>query len=234
MRIIKPKLEIYNLPSRNNALKLLEKCGRVCYKSEDKITEDSAAKFIASIVNRGHLSVIEHAHITFKMICDRGVSHEIVRHRIASFSQESTRYCDYVKAIEELEESIDRDIEQNGIAFIRPYKFIEGTSEYKEWYEACCYAEEKYYNLRKSGITPEWARSVLPNSLKTEIVVTMNFREILLMLSLRAAKPAHPQMKEIMVPFYHYLNKQYIPEIFHSIKYDTSFEYDENIITLEI
>jgi hypothetical protein len=95
MKIVKPSVEIIDNLNPREILKKLELCGRVCYKSEDKITPESAVKFISNIIKRGHESVIEHFSFSVKFIVDRGVSHEIVRHRIASYSQESTRYCNY-------------------------------------------------------------------------------------------------------------------------------------------
>ena len=95
MKIMKPSIEIVDMDSYESILKKIEKIGRVCYKSEGKITEDSAEKFIRSLLTRQHESVIEHENVTVRVVCDRGVSHEIVRHRIASYSQESTRYCNY-------------------------------------------------------------------------------------------------------------------------------------------
>ena len=99
MRIIEPYFEILDELDGKKMLQKIERIGRVCYKSEDLITEDSAEKFIRNILKRGHESVIEHEKISVKMVCDRGVTHEIVRHRVASYSQESTRYCNYQKDI---------------------------------------------------------------------------------------------------------------------------------------
>ena len=97
MKIVKPYIEIMDMADYAAVLKKIEQIGRVCYKSEDKITDHSAERFIASILSRGHESVIEHESISVKVVCDRGVTHEIVRHRVASYSQESTRYCNYAK-----------------------------------------------------------------------------------------------------------------------------------------
>ena len=97
MQAIKPYTQIYGDIDGQEILKKIETCGRVCYKSEGKIEEGSAEKFVANIIKRGHEAVLEHASITIKFVVDRGVSHEIVRHRIASYCQESTRYCNYSK-----------------------------------------------------------------------------------------------------------------------------------------
>jgi thymidylate synthase (FAD) len=179
----------------NASLKLIELAGRTCYKSEDKITPDSSQKFIQKLLKLKHESVLEHSAMTVRFICDRGVSHELVRHRIASFSQESTRYCNYGE----------------GITFIIPPFFPVEEGEYKfvrdsmihgveEWMSAMLAAEETYIWMIKNSIPPQQARSVLPNSLKTEIVVTANFREWRHIFNLRCSEKAHPQMRELMIP----------------------------------
>lgn len=147
-------------------LKRIEPAGRICYKSEDRITDESAENFVRMLIERGHESVLEHESITVRFVCDRGVSHEIVRHRIASFSQESTRYCNY---------SGNRF--GNQITFIKPCFLDEGTGGYKLWKQAMFVAEKEYFELLNWGCTPQEARSVLPNSTKTEIVMTANLRE---------------------------------------------------------
>lgn len=186
-------------------LKKIEQCGRVCYKSEDKITEDSCIKFVENIIKRGHESVLEHASVTVKFICDRGVSHEIVRHRIASYSQESTRYCNYSK------EQFGKDI-----TVIKPCFFDYGSKEYTEWYVSLCQAEHSYFSLLESGASPQEARSVLPNSLKTEVVMTANLREWRHFFKLRTAKAAHPQMRQITIPLLADF-KKLIPVVFDDI-----------------
>ena len=198
MQFIKPSYKILSKIDGSLILLNLEYAGRTCYKSEDKITTDSAKEFVAMLLRRGHESVLEHEKITIKFICDRGVSHEIVRHRIASFSQESTRYCNYSK---------------KGITFIIPtWVDLDGEYEYA-WRHAMLDSENHYNTLIEKGWKPEQARSVLPNSLKTEIVVTANLREWRLILKQRTAPGAHPQMRELMVPLWAEL-KQLIPVIF--------------------
>ena len=185
MKIVNPSVEFMQSVDGQAILKHLEACGRVCYKSEDKITDGSAEKFLANIVKRGHEAVLEHASITVKFICDRGVSHEIVRHRMASYCQESTRYCNYGKSDE--------------ITVIRPSFLEEGSMPYINWMEACMTAEEEYMEMLARGCTPQEARSVLPNSLKTELVMTANIREWRHFLRLRCSKAAHPQIRELAV-----------------------------------
>lgn len=186
MNIIKAGIEIITPLDGGVILKRIEQCGRVCYKSEDKITEDSAPAFVATIVKRGHEAVLEHCSFTVKFICDRGVSHEIVRHRLASYCQESTRYCNYSKG--------DFGSE---ITVIEPCYLNKDTFAYDEWKEACRRAETAYFNLLNWGLSPQEARAVLPNSLKTEVVMTANIREWRHFLKLRCSKAAHPQMREV-------------------------------------
>ena len=186
-------------------LQKLERCGRVCYKSEDKITEGSAEKFIGMILKSGHESVLEHEKLTVKFICDRGVTHEIVRHRIASYSQESTRYCNYSK-----------DKFGNELTFIRPCFWADDSDEYAVWKQAMEDIEKIYVKLISLGAKPEEARSILPNSLKTEIVCTMNLREWRHFFRLRTAERAHPQIREISVALLDELKKR-IPVIFDDI-----------------
>ena len=186
MNIIPPQATLEFPVNGEAILQSIEKIGRVCYKSEDKITTESAAKFIRAILRRGHESVVEHISISFRVICDRGVTHEIVRHRIASYSQESTRYCNY-----------SGSKFGNELTFIRPCFFDEGSVAYSLWLESMAHAEKTYLQLIASGAEPQQARSVLPNSLKTELVMTMNLREWRHFIRLRTAKASHPQMREI-------------------------------------
>lgn len=189
MKIVKASAAL--LAFTPNLEQVIELAGRVCYKSEDRITEDSAEAFIGRLQESKHESVLEHGSISAKFICDRGVSHELVRHRIASFSQESTRYCNYGK-----------DKFGNEITVIEPSAFDWAGEDqlYSCWLLACQEAERAYFYLLGNGATPQEARSVLPNSLKTELVVTANPREWLHIFRLRTAPTAHPQMREVMVP----------------------------------
>lgn len=205
MKIIKPGFEILTDLNPELILKHIEQCGRTCYKSENKITEESCRAFVKSIINRGHEAVLEHFNVTVKFICDRGVSHEIVRHRLASYCQESTRYCNYSK------DSFDSEI-----TVIEPLFLTPDTFGYDEWKEACQTAEGAYFNLLEWGCTPQEARAVLPNSLKTEVVMTANLREWRHFFRLRCAKAAHPQMREIAIPLCKELQKK-LPIIFDDV-----------------
>ena len=186
MKIIKPDVQFITPIDGATILKRLEQCGRVCYKSEDKITEGSAEKFVAGIINRGHGAVLEHCSFTVKFICDRGVSHEIVRHRLASYCQESSRYCNYSK-----------DGFGGEITVIQPCYLATFGAGYQMWKEACEAAETAYFNMLNFGCSPQEARAVLPNSLKTEVVMTANIREWRHFLKLRCSPAAHPQMREV-------------------------------------
>ncbi len=186
MHVVLPSIEIIDNIDGDKIIKKIEKIGRVCYKSEEKITEDSAKKFISNIIKNGHESVIEHETITVRVICDRGVSHEIVRHRIASYSQESTRYCNYCN------EKFGKEL-----TVIKPTFWTEDSKEYKVWMEMMNEIEKKYNMLIEMGAKPQEARSILPNSLKTEIIMTMNLREWRHFFKLRVSLRAHPQMKEV-------------------------------------
>ena len=185
MKIIKASVEFMEPVNGAEILRHLERCGRVCYKSEGKIEDGSAEKFLRNVIKRGHESVLEHKSITVKFICDRGVSHEIVRHRIASYSQESTRYCDYGG---------------EGIVVIKPCYLDEDSDAYEHWEWSCYLAATGYRYMRESGCSPQEARAVLPNSLKTEVVMTANIREWRHFFRLRCAKAAHPQMREVAIP----------------------------------
>lgn len=193
MIIQKPTVEVLSTEPYADMLRRIERIGRVCYKSEDRIEEGSAEKFIRGILRRGHESVIEHGSITVKFICDRGVTHEIVRHRIASYSQESTRYCNYVK------EKFGSQITCIDLATGFQYDLNDEADrqKYQVWQEAMENAERSYFRMIELGASPQEARSVLPNSLKTELVATMDLREWRHFLRLRADAAAHPQCREV-------------------------------------
>lgn len=193
MIIQKATVEVLSAERYEDMLRRVERIGRVCYKSEDRIQEGSAEAFIRGILRRGHESVIEHGSITVKFICDRGVTHEIVRHRIASYSQESTRYCNYVK------EKFGSQITCIDLATGFRYDLNDETDrkKYGVWQRAMEDAERSYFQMIELGATPQEARSVLPNSLKTELVATMNLREWRHFFRLRADAAAHPQCREV-------------------------------------
>ena len=206
MKIIEPAVELVDDFDAAAVMSKIERAGRVCYKSEENIKPESAEKFIRGIIKRGHESVIEHAAVSFKIVCDRGVTHEIVRHRIASFSQESTRYCDYSAGKFGGE-----------LTFIKPCFWSEGDENFRLWLATMELVERNYLALRANGAKPEEARSILPNSLKTEIFVTMNLRELRHFLKLRTAPAAHPQMRQIALKMLDILVEK-LPAVFADIK----------------
>ncbi|MCL1816191.1 MAG: FAD-dependent thymidylate synthase [Clostridiales bacterium] len=204
--MIPASFEIMANPAWDAILRNIESYGRVCYKSELNISPDSAGLFIRNIIKSGHESVLEHEKVTVKIICDRGITHEIVRHRLASYSQESTRYCNYAK-----------DKFENELTFIKPCFWQEDDKAYCLWYEQMRLAEQTYLKLINMGIAPEQARSILPNSLKTELVMTMNLREWRHFFILRTSPRAHPQMREISIPLFEQV-KAMLPPVFDDIK----------------
>ena len=205
MKIIPPSHRILALPDKGAVLKMLERIGRTCYKSEDKMTPDSARDFVKRLVRSGHHSVIEHLGFTVHFVCDRGISHELVRHRLASFSQESTRYANYSK-----------DKFGKEITVIRPYFWDRSSDLYSVWRQAMEQAEEKYLHLIGLGARPEEARTVLPNSLKTELIMTCNLREWRHIFDLRCSRAAHPQMRELLFPLLDELHER-IPVVFDDL-----------------
>ena len=221
MKIIKPSYEILT-PISDGGIKELqhiERIARVCYKSENKISTDgeSAKRLIRRLIDRGHEAMLEHGSISVLFICDRGVSHEIVRHRMASYAQESTRYCNYGK------DKFGREI-----TFIQPLylNFAKEPDDikfakYMVWSTNCEMCEKAYFAMLESGSSPQEARAVLPNSLKTEIVMTANYREWRHFFKLRCDKAAHPQMRELTIPLLKELDKK-LPVIFEDIEWEVS------------
>lgn len=205
MKVISPSFEIMSPVDGAEILERIERAGRVCYKSENLITGNSAEGFVRRIIKSGHEAVLEHVSITLKFICDRGVSHEIVRHRLASYCQESTRYCNYSKG--------DFGGE---ITVIKPPYLSPDTASYSVWLTACAAAEVAYFKLLDWGCSAQEARAVLPNSLKTEVVMTANLREWRHFFRLRCSQAAHPQIREVATPALRRLN-ELIPAVFEDV-----------------
>lgn len=204
MKIIRPSVELLDKEFDGvKEIKKLELAGRLCYKSEDKITDDSYKGFIKHALDLGHHSLIEHVHITARVICDRGVTHEIVRHRIANYSQESTRYCNYTQGKYGSEITVILPVwyrnycEVMGTPEAADMKFVATRERFKIWKQACEKDEKDYIELINLGAQPQEARDILPNSLKTEIIMTFNIREWRHFFTLRAHKGSHPQMQEV-------------------------------------
>ena len=205
MKVINASYEILTPINGDEILCMIERYGRVCYKSESRITDASAERFVRNLIARGHESVLEHVSFSVKFICDRGVSHEIVRHRLASYCQESTRYCNY-----------SNDDFQSEITVIEPCYLDKSAAGYQIWERSCKNAETAYFDMLDFGCTSQEARAVLPNSLKTEIVMTANLREWRHFLKLRTSPAAHPQIREVVIPLLNEL-KSLIPVIFDDI-----------------
>ena len=224
MNIMKPSFEILTSISEGGIeeLKHIERVGRVCYKSEDKISEDgeTAKKFVKMLIDRGHESMIEHSSLSVKFTVDRGVSHELVRHRIASFAQESTRYVNY--SLDKFGNEINVIDIAGGINLDNKMKDMDAytiADIVYEWDVAMQDAEKHYMKMIELGATPQIARSVLPNSTKTEITITANYREWRNFFKLRTAQTAHPQMLEITIPLLKELQNR-LPVIFDDIEVD--------------
>lgn len=209
MKIIKPWIEIEKIDGKK-IMQNIEKACRTCYRSENLITEESYKSLLKNCLNRGHESILEHEKITIRMICDIGVYKDLTRHRHASFSIESTRYCNYGK-----------DKFNNEIKFIDPCNMDE-KELFNEWYSACTEIEQRYLKMAELGATPDQMRMILPHSTAAEVVMTANIREWRHILSLRAAKMTHPSVQQLMIPLLLYF-KEEMPELFDNIEYNTEF-----------
>ncbi len=224
MKLIKPWVAFEG--HTYHPLEAIEHAGRTCYKSEEKITDDSAEKFVKNIITKKHEAMIEFADMAYRVICDRGVTHEIVRHRLFSYAQESTRYCNYKGGvtfiippwirIPECYIAKEVELKDNGLC-IPPVEFKESCHfplAVENWLIAVSFSEKAYKDLLSCKWTPQQARSVLPNSLKTEIVIKGNLREWRHFFKLRCtpidvsyiqkvngiyygANAPHPQMQEV-------------------------------------
>lgn len=211
MIVLQPQVLVPQNQLDGEIVKRLERYGRVCYKSENVMNPQGNPDFLSSKLRLGHESIIEHEKVTLMFVVDRGITHELVRHRIAAYSQESTRYCNYGK------DKFGREI-----AVIEPYFFKDDPKAYELWARACQQSEDVYMTLLDAGRSAQEARSVLPNSLKTEIVVTFNMREWRHFFRLRCDAAAHPQMRQVAIPLL-LLFKERFPALYSDIPYDKSF-----------
>lgn len=192
-----------------NELKHLERIARVCYRSEGQITEDSlesAKELIGKLIKRGHEAMLEHGSFSVIFTVDRALSHELVRHRMASFAQESQRYCNYSK-----------DQFGNQVTFVKPFWLRKGDAGFDDWKLACQKAESTYFDLLDDGYSPQMARSVLPNCTATHLVITANYREWRHIFKLRCAESAHPDMRHLMIQLCNEM-KARLPVIFDDIE----------------
>ena len=210
MKIIKPMIIVED-KDYVKLMKNLERACRTCYRSEDKIVEDSYKTLLTNCINRGHESVLEHEKITIQMICDIGVYKDLTRHRHASFSIESTRYCNYGK-----------DKFDNELKFIKPCN-IEPGQIYAFWMNEMQNIEHTYQEMSRRGCTPDQMRLILPHSTAALVTMTANIREWKHILELRANNHAHPSVQQVMIPLLLYF-KEKIPEIFNSIEYNKEFD----------
>lgn len=210
MKIIKPYVYLREEELSKSKLYNIEYAARLCYKSEGRMTDEVNEKFLNNIITRQHESVLEHEKVTVYFVVDRGITHEIVRHRVGSYSQESTRYCNYTG-----------DKFGNEITVIEPYYYVGREKEYADWKVCCETIEQAYVRLLENG-TPQEARAILPNSLKTEIAVTYNLREWRHFFALRCHETAHPQMQQITIPLLLEFKKQLAP-VFDDISYNEKF-----------
>lgn len=211
MKIIEPTIQVEKVDYKQ-IMKNLERACRTCYRSEGKITEESYKTLLKNCINRGHESILEHEKVTIRMVCDIGVYKDLTRHRIASFSIESTRYCNYGK-----------DKFNNEIKFIKPVNMEEGTELYNRWYSTCKTIEENYIEMSKLEATPDQLRMLLPHSTAAEVTMTANIREWKHIFSLRCTKHTHPAVEQLMIPLLLKFKKE-MPEIFDNIEYDEEFE----------
>ena len=210
MKIVKPWVELEKIDGIK-VMKNLERAAKHCYRTEGNITEDSYDHFLRNCINRGHESVLEHEKITVRICCDVGAYKDITRHRFASFSIESTRYCNYSK-----------NKFGNEISFIEPCN-IDDKELYNDWKNCMENIENTYNKMAAEGALPDQLRLVLPHSTAAELTMTANIREWRHIFSLRADKHAHPSIQQFMIPLLIYF-KQQMPALFDEVEYNKSFE----------
>ena len=213
MILVQPKIEVENY-NPIQIMRNIERACRTCYRSEDLITEESYKTLLKNCINRGHESILEHEKITIRMTCDVGVYKDLTRHRFASFSIESTRYCNYGK-----------DKFDNEINFIRPI-FADELDKFNIWEDTMKTIEDAYMKMVAAGYKPDEMRMILPHSVAAEVTMTANIREWKHILDLRTKKMAHPAVQQVMIPLL--LNfKKNMPEIFGDIEYNEDFPQDK-------
>ena len=209
MRIVEPWIKVEKFDGVK-IMKRIERACRTCYRSEDKISEDSYKNLLTNCLNRGHESVLEHEKITVRIYSDIGSYKDLTRHRFASFSVESTRYCSY-----------NKDKYGNEIAIIDPV-YIEDKEVYATWKNAMEEMEKSYMKMKELGATTDMCREILPHSTAAEYTMTANIREWKHILELRTTNHVHPAIRQILIPLL-LLFKEQMPEIFGNIEYDTDF-----------
>ena len=206
IRVIEPGFEYLDDINGDKILKKLERCIRTCYKSENNITDDSAKRMVEMVIKSGHTSTLEHENLSVKFITDRGVTHELVRHRHCGFSQESTRYCAY-----------EKDKFGNKLTVVKPVLLQKDSVQYNFWKESMDTIAKQYFDFKqKFEVKNDLARGLLPNDLKTEICVTASLREWRSIFELRCDKAAHPSIRYLMTSLLEDLHKK-IPVVFDDL-----------------
>ncbi len=214
MVIVEPKICVETYDSRK-IMKNLERACRTCYRSEELVAPGSAEKLLKNCINRGHESILEHEKISIRMTCDIGVYKDLTRHRFASFSIESTRYCNYSK-----------DKFGNEIKFIQPCNIDEDSDLYAFWQHTMEKIEMNYIHMANNGATPDQMRMILPHSTAAEVTMTANIREWKHILDLRTKKMTHPAVQQVMIPLLLKLQED-MPAIFGDIEYNKDFPVDK-------
>lgn len=209
MRIVEPWIKVERIDG-TKIMKRIERACRTCYRSEGNITEDSYKKLLNNCITRGHESVLEHEKVTVRIYSDIGSYKDLTRHRFASFSVESTRYCSY-----------DKDKYGNEISFINPV-YIEDKEIYEIWKNTMQEIENSYIKMKELGATTDMCREILPHSTAAEYTMTANIREWKHILSLRTTKHVHPSIRQVLIPLLKHFKEQ-MPEIFGDVEYDEDF-----------
>lgn len=223
MRIVEPWIKVEKIDG-TKIMKRIERACRTCYRSEGSITEDSYKKLLNNCITRGHESVLEHEKVTVRIYSDIGSYKDLTRHRFASFSVESTRYCSY-----------DKDKYGNEIAFMNPL-YMEDKEMYETWKNTMQEIEKSYIRMKELGATTDMCRELLPHSTAAEYTMTANIREWKHILSLRTTKHVHPSIRQVLIPLLKYF-KEEMPEIFNDVNYDEKFKqeyYAELIVEDEV
>ncbi len=210
MRIVEPWIKVEKIDGKK-IMKRIERACRTCYRSEGKITEDSYKKLLANCITRGHESVLEHEKVTVRIYSDVGSYKDLTRHRFASFSIESTRYCSY-----------DKDKYGNEIAFMNPAGYMEDEKMYETWKNTMQEIEKGYIKMKELGASTDMCREVLPHATAGEYTMTANIREWKHILALRTTKHVHPSIRQVLIPLLKYFQEE-MPEIFGDLEYDTDF-----------
>lgn len=209
MKIVEPWIQVEKIDGKK-IMKRIERACRTCYRSEEKISEESYKNLLKNCITRGHESVLEHEKITVRIYNDVGSYKDLTRHRFASFSVESTRYCSY-----------DKDKYGNEISFINPI-YIEDEEIYKVWKDTMQSIEKNYIKMKELGAATDMCREILPHSTAAEYTMTANIREWKHILGLRTTKHVHPAIRQVLIPLLKYFKEQ-MPEIFDEIQYDEDF-----------